>query len=328
MTPPVDAANGGRRVEYIVPLRWEPATETATAIDAMRDYLATIAAVADITVVDGSPAPALRLHSARWGSLARIVPPNPRPGRNGKVAAVITGVRMARHDFVVLADDDVRYRPEQLREMATRLARCDVVQPQNVFIAPGGRLPWHARWDTARMLLNRAAGGDYPGTFGLRRDALLATDGYDGDVLFENLQMLRTARASGAHIERADGMYVARIPPSARQFWHQRIRQAYDDFGQPLRLAIEASWGPLAVLAALTRPRWLLLTATAAVGVAEYGRRRSCGANVFPSSSAWWAPVWVVERAIGVWIAIGARCRGGVRYRGVRMRHATRPVRL
>jgi FPC/CPF motif-containing protein YcgG len=111
----------------------------------------------------------------------------------------------------------------------------------------------------------RAAGGDYPGTFGLRRDALLATDGYDGDVLFENLQMLRTARASGAHIKCADGMYVARIPPSARQFWHQRIRQAYDDFGQPLRLAIEASWGPLAVLAALTRPRWLLLAATAAV---------------------------------------------------------------
>lgn len=134
-------------------------------------------------------------------------------------------------------------------------------------------------------------------------------------------------RAAGARIVRVDGMYVARIPPSTRQFWEQRIRQAYDDFGQPVRLAIEASWLPLAVVAAMTKPRWLAVAAAAAVAVAEYGRRRAGGAAAFPGSSAWWAPVWIAERAVCVWLAIGARCRGGVHYHGVRMHDATRPVR-
>jgi hypothetical protein len=327
MTPPLDAvADGDRRIEYVVPLRWGPEADTS-AIDAMRGYLATIAVVADITVADGSPPTALRMHDTRWGSLARIVPPAPRPGRNGKVAAVITGVRMSRHDLVVLADDDVRYRPEQLHEMGERLAGCDVVRPQNVFEVPGGKIPWHARRDTARTLLNRAGFGDYPGTFGVRRGAFLAAGGYDADVLFENLQMLRTMRAAGARIVRVDGLYVARIPPSTRQFWEQRIRQAYDDFGQPVRLAIEASWLPLAVVAAMTKPRWLPVAAATAVAVAEYGRRRAGGAAAFPGSSAWWAPVWIAERAVCILLAIGARCRGGVHYHGVRVHDATRPVR-
>ena len=40
--------------------------------------------------------------------------------------------------------------------------RHDLVRPQNYFEP----LPWHARWDTARTLLNRGLGRDYPGTLG------------------------------------------------------------------------------------------------------------------------------------------------------------------
>jgi len=36
------------------------------------------------------------------------------------------------------------------------LAGADLVGPQNFF----DPLPWHARWDSARTLLNRASGGD------------------------------------------------------------------------------------------------------------------------------------------------------------------------
>lgn len=184
-----------------------------------------------------------------------MVPPVDAAAGRGRVAtarwrAWSAACARAHHECVIIADDDVRYRPEQLAEMVERLAGWDLVPPQNVFVTPGGTLPWHARWDTARILINRAVGGDYPGTFGLRRTAFLATGGYDGDVLFENLQMMRTMRAAGARIARAEGMFVARIPPTARQFWHQRIRQAYDDFGQPGRLVIEASWLPLALSAA------------------------------------------------------------------------------
>jgi cellulose synthase/poly-beta-1,6-N-acetylglucosamine synthase-like glycosyltransferase len=74
--------------------------------------------------------------------------------KNGKVRGVLTGLRAASHDLVVLADEDVRYTPDGLAEMARALGTADVVRPQNYFIS----LPWHARVDTARMLINRETG--------------------------------------------------------------------------------------------------------------------------------------------------------------------------
>ena len=73
----------------------------------------------------------------------------------------------------------------------------ELVRPQNYF-AP---LRWHARWDTARTLLNRVAGGvDFPGTLAVRRSRSSQTDGYDGDVLFENLELIRTIEAAGGRV--------------------------------------------------------------------------------------------------------------------------------
>ncbi|MCC3281835.1 glycosyltransferase [Arthrobacter caoxuetaonis] len=77
-------------------------------------------------------------------------------------AAVLTGIRHARTETLVIADDDVRYTADSFRRVADLLQSADVVRPQNNF----SDLPWHARWDTARSLLNRALGADYPGTLG------------------------------------------------------------------------------------------------------------------------------------------------------------------
>ena len=60
------------------------------------------------------------------------------PMRNGKVHGVLTGLRLASHENVVLADDDVRYSVELLSELVAELEFADVVRPQN-FFAP---LPW------------------------------------------------------------------------------------------------------------------------------------------------------------------------------------------
>ncbi len=54
------------------------------------------------------------------------------------------------------------------------LGGADLVRPQNYF-APA---PWHARWDTGRILLDRAFASDYPGTLGVRRSTLLGAVGY------------------------------------------------------------------------------------------------------------------------------------------------------
>jgi hypothetical protein len=111
------------------------------------------------------------------------------------------------------------------------------------------------------------------------------------------------------------------------------VRQAYDDFAQPVRLAAELAVLP-AVMAAVVRRRvrvrWLALGVAAVVALAEVGRRRAGGARVYPRTAALWAPLWLAERAICVWLAVGARLRGGVRYSDGRLRraaHSTRALR-
>ncbi len=219
----------------------------------------------------------------------------------------------------MIADDDVRHDPAALEQVVELLSDAEAVVPQNYFVG----LPWHARWDTARTLLNRAWSQDYPGTIAVRRSLLERTGGYDGDVLFENLELLRTVRAAGGRVRWAPDLFVPRLPPSSAHFLGQRVRQAYDSLAQPARLSLELCLAPLGV-AAVRRVGWTILLVPCLV--AEWGRRRHGGAAVFPPSTIWFAPAWVAERAVCSWLAVGTRVlRGGVAYRGGRIRRAATP---
>lgn len=91
-------------------------------------------------------------------------PTNPElVGCNGKVNGVLTGIRAATSEYVIIADDDER----ALSRVLALLDHADLVIPQNYFRP----LPWHAAWDSARSLMNRALGTDYPGTLAVRRTA-------------------------------------------------------------------------------------------------------------------------------------------------------------
>ncbi|SNT63817.1 hypothetical protein SAMN05216276_110512 [Streptosporangium subroseum] len=131
---------------------------------------------------------------------ARLIVVNDNHGdfANGKVNGVITGLRRARPEHVIIADDDVRYGGSEPARLDALLKRADLVRPQNRF----DPMPWHARWDSARTLLNCGFGADHPGTFGVRRSTFLAMGGYDGNVLFENLELIRTVGAHGGREER------------------------------------------------------------------------------------------------------------------------------
>src|SRR3712207_7643361 len=87
-------------------------------------------------------------------------------------------------------------------------------------------LPWHARWDTGRILLNRMTGGDWPGTLGVRRSILRATGGYEGGVLFENLELGRKELAAGGREGVPVDPFARRRPPVAPHFWSQRVHPA------------------------------------------------------------------------------------------------------
>jgi hypothetical protein len=317
------------RVSYVLPLRWaEPGP-----IEELSAYLDSIAEVADeIVVVDGSPAPLFTEHATALRGIARHLAPHPDLDfQMGKVNGVLTGVRECSGELIVLADDDVRYDPSALRRAMELLDQADLVRPQNYF----DELPWHARWDSARSLLNRVFTGDptfpvgdFPGTLAVRRSALLATGGYDGDALFENLELMRTIRAAGGTVATPLDLYVARKPPSTFHFLSQRIRQAYDDFAIPARIGAFLALPPLAAHS-LRRGgiRRLLLGATASILAAEVGRRRAGGATRFPASGSLLAPAWIAERSLCAWLALAAKLRGGVLYGGRRVRHSATPLR-
>ncbi|SCE74866.1 Glycosyltransferase like family 2 [Micromonospora matsumotoense] len=309
-------------VEYVLPL----CRADDDGPDELTGYLRALCRLVDVTVVDGSPPQVYARHAARWHGLLRHLPPDPTVhGVNGKVRGVLTGVAAARHEHVVIADDDVRYDEAGLRAVHRLLDTADLVRPQNYF----DPLPWHAWWDTGRTLLNRAFGADWPGTLAVRRSTFRAMGGYDPDVLFENLELVRTVRAYGGTEASPAWLYVRRLPPSAAHFRGQRVRQAYDDLAQPARLLVALAVLP-GVLAAVVarRPGLLAVGAAGAVAVAEVGRRRAGGPAVFPPATALAAPFWLLERGVCGWLALARRVgRGGVRYAGRRVRRPAHSVR-
>ena len=310
---------------YVLPIRRGTKAEEAEEFWA---YLRQLSAHAkEVIVVDGSPQEIFEAHAAALGEApVRHVPVDPDlVTPMGKVGGVLTGLRLARQERVVIADDDVRYTSDALTRVVALLDRYHVVRPQNYFDS----LPWHARYDTARTLLNRLTGGDWPGTLGVRRSLLLDTGGYDGDAMFENLELVRTVRAAGGTEVVPLDLFVARRPPSARQFFSQRVRQAYDELARPLRFGLFLTLLPLALTLAV-RGRWaaLVFAVGASVVLAEAGRRRGGGTAVFPATASLLTPAWLAERATCVWLALGARLfLGGVPYGTSVLRVAANPAK-
>ena len=310
-------------VSYVLPLK----TSVPLVTREFSDYLAWLAPkVSEVILVDASSPDLFAIHQASWGNGINHVPPaTDLATPMGKVGNVLTGVRLARFDRLIIADDDVRYDAASLAQVGSALSDADIVRPQNYF----DPLPWHARWDTGRMLLNRATGGDWPGTIGVRLGILRATGGYDGRALFENLELVRTVLAAGGKERVLLGTYVLRRPSTTSHFWSQRIRQAYDEIARPMRLVTQLAILPAVVTLAFTG-HWIILAVLIAgvVALAEIGRWRAGGRRFFPVTGSLFAPMWVAERAVCSWIAVASRVfLGGVPYRGTILRHAATPLR-
>ncbi|MBK5219243.1 MAG: glycosyltransferase family 2 protein [Thermoleophilia bacterium] len=325
------AAPTALNASYVLPLRWNepgPAAELAAHLRWLGGE------VGEILVVDGSPAPIFDSHAVTFGEGVRHLRPHADLDfAMGKVNGVLTGLRECSHERVVIADDDVRYGRESLRRVLGMLEGADLVRPQNYF----DQLPWHAHWDTARSLLNRVFTGDpgfplgdFPGTLAVRRSSFLGAGAYDGEALFENLELMRTIRAAGGTVATPLDLYVARRPPSFRHFLSQRVRQAYDDFAIPGRIITFLAIAPTTLeLARRRRVGALLGAVLASIAVAEAGRRRAGGCTHFPLSGSLLAPAWIAERALCSWLALAARLAGGVPYGGRKIRRsASSPRRL
>lgn len=308
------------RISYVLPIKWEG----DNGLDELTAYLASIAAHVDLIIVDGSSALSFDQHKSLWSQYGRHLAPDPNLNFiNGKVNGVLTGLRLAQHNQVIIADDDVRYELDQLLLLESMLETVQLVVPQNYF-SPN---PWHGQWDTSRTLLNRTFHHDYPGTLAIQRDFINQLGGYDGDVMFENLELIRTVQAAAGMVMYCDDLYVKRLPPTDQHFWSQRVRQAFDDNAQPLRLAFFFLLLPGLIASAFISPFLPLALLALSVLFAEMGRRRQHGQKVFAFACALYAPCWLLERGICTWLALFQRIiHGGISYNGRIIKIAANPV--
>jgi len=296
-----------KRCTYLLPIRRTSFSDAEAAEFA--EYFRTLGeAGCDVLVMDGSPASVFAENHNAWSSLCRHEEVDRSFGYlNDKVNGIHTGVALATSEKIILGDDDIRYTSAQIDRVCRLLDDFEVVRPQN-YLSP---LPWWARMEAARMLINRATlrTADYPGTCAFRRETMLRVGHYDGDVLFDNEEMIRHFAREGAAISYATNLFVPKRPPRFRKWVEQRPRQAYEDFGLRLKTSIFLSLPLLAAVAGFAFGckallLYLLGIFVGGVALAFAGRCRGDAARYFPLSVCLFAPLWIAERTFSTYWAL------------------------
>ena len=304
-----------KRCTYLLPIR-RGTFGPAEAQQLAEYFRALTEAGCDVLVVDGSPPEVFAEHDEVWRTLCRHEPVDRSFGfLNDKVNGIHTGVNLAVTEKVILADDDIRYAPVEIDRVCELLDEFEVVRPQN-FLAP---LPWWGRMEAARMLINRATlrTADYPGTCAFRRETMLRVGPYDGDVLFDNEEIIRHFAREGATVNYAINLFVRKRPPTFRKWLEQRPRQAYEDFALRAKTALFFAIPLLAVASAAFFgfkgvAIWLALVFLGASALALTGLLRGKARQYFPWPVVFSAPLWVLERALSTyWALYWHLARGG-----------------
>ncbi|HEX8353340.1 MAG TPA: hypothetical protein VF611_10595, partial [Pyrinomonadaceae bacterium] len=158
--------------------------------------------------------------------------------------------------------------------------------------------------------------GDYPGTCAFRRSTCLRVGHYDGDVLFDNEEIVRHFALSGADVMCATDFFVLKRPPTFAKWMEQRPRQAYEDFVMRAKTLLFASLIPAALALGLFAGAAALVAFVAFVSLASglvalRGLLRDRAYRFFPATTALYAPLWVLERALSVYWAFYWRVRYG-----------------
>ncbi len=291
---------------YLLPIR--RATFDQQEAEELATYFTEIGQTGcELLVVDGSPEAIFARQAEAWRGTCRHLPVDRSFGyRNDKVNGIHTGVQAARSGKIILADDDIRYTPAEIQAVEALLDDFEVVRPQN-FLFP---LPWWGKTEAARMLINRATlrAADYPGTCAFRREVMLESGSYDGDVLFDNEEIIRHFAVMGRQIAYASDLFVQKRPPRFRKWIEQRPRQAYEDFGMRAKtglfLALPVGLMVAGVASGLRGAAiYVGVIAIFSVLLALRGWRRGCAAKFFPLVVCFFAPLWVGERTVSTYIA-------------------------
>lgn len=161
------------------------------------------------------------------------------------------------------------------------------------------------------MLINRGVlkTGDYPGTCAFRRSTMLRVGHYDGDVLFDNEEIVRHFVLQGADVCYATDFFILKRPPTFQKWMEQRPRQAYEDFVMRAKTALFISLPIIAVmlgalLSLSAAALFVGLVSVCAVLCALRGMWRDRAHRFFPVYLLLYAPLWVLERSVSVYWAL------------------------
>jgi len=168
------------------------------------------------------------------------------------------------------------------------------------------------------MLINRGVlrSGDYPGTCAFRRSVCLRFGHYDGDVLFDNEEIVRHLILNGGDVCYAPDFFILKRPPKLRKWLEQRPRQAYEDFGMRTKTILFMSLLPSAIALGLLNGARAALSFFFVVSIcagllADRGLLRDQAYRFFPAHVILHAPLWVVERSLSVYWALYWRVAHG-----------------
>jgi hypothetical protein len=292
---------------YLLPIR-RSAFNEAEAREFVAYFEQLRAADCEVIVVDGSPPEVFAEQRALWSPMVRHEHVDRRFGfMNDKVNGIHTGVEFSSCEKIVLADDDIRYTGENIVKMRALLDDFEMVRPQN-FLSP---LPWWARMESARMLINRATlrTGDYPGTCAFRRSTMLRVGHYDGDVLFDNEEIVRHFARTGAKICYAIDFFVQKRPPTLQKWKEQRPRQAYEDFGLRAKTALFLALPIMILLSVITAGLAgfilsVMLISIFGIALACAGGARGEASTYIPAWTCLYAPLWIFERSFSTYWAV------------------------
>jgi hypothetical protein len=269
----------------------------------------------EVLVIDGSSPEVFAAHDNAWRDLCRHVTVNPKYAYlNGKVNGIHTGVDLASCEKIVMADDDIRYTRSDIERACELLNSHEMIRPQN-YLSPQ---PWWGRMESARMLINRGVlqTGDYPGTCAFRRSTIFRVGHYDGDVLFDNEEIVRHFVLQGADVFYALDFFILKRPPTFRKWMEQRPRQAYEDFVMRAKTLLFISLLPIAIMLGFVfglRIALLFISfaSVCAMLLALRGLWRDRADRFFPSSVILYAPLWVMERVLSTYWALYWRVAHG-----------------
>jgi hypothetical protein len=138
---------------------------------------------------------------------------------------------------------------------------------------------------------------------------MLRVGHYDGDVLFDNEEIVRHFARFGASINYAVDFFVQKHPPTLRKWKEQRPRQAYEDFGLRAKTALFLAIPVLILLSALAAGLFgavlcVLLMSISAIALACAGGARGEAGEFIPGWICLYAPLWVFERSFSTYWAV------------------------